>query len=316
MGNPHGKSSDPMKLVAFVCRECRHAFEAEPGRADPTPEVEHHPWSYWAECPACGEEAGQAAWQRNLLKAWTNPTGPKTAEGKARTAANLAGHPTPAEAQLTRFNAMKHGLFARTATFFPAKPGRYPHCDSCEHLETKACLPQRACLKRAELFLRHQVAFETQDPSLLMGLRGDQQAMISALIDDMLLTIAMDGGPRLKSPEWYSDKDGGFHLAGFEDAETGEFIQLYKLEAHPLLKPVIDFISKNAMTLADLEMTPKVQTGQELMRGYLDQEGETKEAAADFRERMSAQQQHLMRLIENTQPRESRVIDGEVVNDG
>lgn len=315
MRKPRPDHSNPLAEVAFICGACRHRFEAPPGRVEACPEQGHHPHAYYAECPACGEPAEQAAWQRALLKAWANATGPKTAEGLARSAANLDGHPTPAEARLTRFNAMKHGLFARTATFFPAKPGGYPHCEHCEHLATAACLPQRACLKRAELLLQHEVAFETGNPGLLTGLRANTQAMIQALIDDMLLTIALDGGPRIKSPEWYSDKDGGFHLAQYVDDMTKELRQIYKLEAHPLLKHLIDYLAKNAMTLADLEMTPKARDEQEALRGYLDRERtQDNPTAGDYQKQIVAQQQKLLDLIDSGLKRE-KVIEAEVVND-
>ena len=284
-------------------------------RVEPCPEQAHHPHAYFCECGACGAEAEQAAWQRALLKAWVSATGPKTADGLARTAANLEGHPTPEEARLTRFNAMKHGLFARTAKYFPAKPGSYPHCETCEHMETLACLPQRACLKRAELLLQHEVAFETGDPGLLTGLRASTQAMVQALIDDMLLTIALDGGPRIKSPEWFSDKDGGFHLAQYVDDFTKELRQIYKLEAHPLLKHLIDYLAKNNMTLADLEMTPKARDEQDALRGYLDKEKEG-QSATDYQQKMLTQQQKLLDLIHAGMARNEKVIEAEVVSDG
>lgn len=263
---------------------------------------------------ACGAVAEQASWQRALLKAWVSATGPRTEEGMSRSAANLEGHPTPEEARLTRFNAMKHGLFARTAKYFPAKPGSYPHCETCEHLDTMACIPQRACLKRAELLLQHEVAFETGDPGLLTGMRAGTQAMVQALIDDMLLTIAMDGGPRIKSPEWYSDKDGGFHLAKYYDDLADEMRQIYKLEAHPLLKILIDYLAKNAMTLADLEMTPKSRDEQDALRGYLDKEKDA-QSTTDYQKRLEQQNQKLLDLISVGMNRE-KVVEGEVVSDG
>ncbi|MFN2288667.1 MAG: hypothetical protein ABR578_10090 [Chromatocurvus sp.] len=314
MRQPRPDRSNPLAEVAFVCGGCRYRFEGPPGRVESCPDQPWHPHRYLAECPECGAEAEQAAWQRSLLKAWANATGPRTAEGLARTAENLEGHPTPDEAKLTRFNAMKHGLFARTAKYFPAKPGSYPHCETCEHMATLACIPQRACLKRAELLLQHEVAFETGDPGLLTGMRAGTQAMIQALIDDMLLTIAMDGGPRIKSPEWYSDKDGGFHLAQFRDF-AGELQQIYKLEAHPLLKHLIDYLAKNSMTLADLEMTPKARDEQDALRGYLDKEKEG-QSSTDYQQKMLTQQQKLLDLIHAGMTRNEKVIDAEVVSDG
>ena len=241
------RADGPHELVHFHCARsvggCGHRFAAEPGGVVDAAALEHHPFEYTAECPACGREAPQAAWERALAKAWTKATGPTTADGKAASARNLAGHPSAEESYRTRFNAMKHGLFARTATYFPAKPGRYPQCDGCDLFD--ACHEQIACLKRTELFLKTHIAFESRDPSMLMEVHAGNQAAIQSLINDMIIAIAADGGPRLRSPEWYYDKDGGFHLARYRNSQGGslvdddefntgvidEWVQIYKPRA-------------------------------------------------------------------------------------
>jgi len=295
---------DPLQAVNFQCAVCSHAFEAAPERVEDAPELEHHPFRYFGTCPACRAEAGQAAWERNLLKAWSSATGPRTPGGKARSAANLAGHPTPEEARRTRFNAMKHGLFARVATYFPARPGAYPHCQGCEYRED-VCPGQTACLKRTELFLRHQVAFETKDPALLTELRGDTQAAVQALINDMVLAIAQDGGPRIREMCWYYDKDGGFHLAKWTDAK-GEEHQIHELKAHPLLKPLIDFLSRNSMTLADMGMTPRVQDEQDLIEGHLAGQSEQQEQLAEYERRQAEALESLRGMIARSRDRAER----------
>lgn len=308
------KTRDPLGEVSFHCKGCGHRFKAAPVVED-APERDHHPFSYWQECPECGDRAEQASWEQNLLKAYANSTGPRTPEGKAASAANLEGHPTQEEALRTRFNAMKHGLAARTATYFPAKPGGYPACDGCEYLESKACLDgPRACLKRTELFMRHQVAFDTNDPTLLSGVRADTQAAIQALINDMILAIAQDGGPRIHEVSWYHDKEGEFHLASYLD-EDGKVHQITEIKAHPLLKHLMDFIAKNSMTLADLEMTPKVRNESEMMQGYLDKKDGQQESVNDFQQRMDEGVNKLMRLVDNSYKREAATVDGEVIED-
>lgn len=303
---------DPLRSVNFHCKGCGHRFAAEP-QVEDAPEDEHHPFRYWQECTECRARADQVHWERNLMKAHANATGPKSPEGKAASAANLEGHPTPEEAQRTRFNAMKHGLYADVATYFPAKPGHYPACDGCEHRATMACLDgMRACLKRTELFLKHQIAFDTQDPKLLTRLRANTQAGIQALIDDMLLAIAQDGGPRIHEIQWYHDKEGEFHLAGWYD-DNGEFQQIHEVKAHPLLKILMEFISKNSMTLADMGMTPKVQDDQDLMQGYLDQQNTGQEPAEQFQQRLEDKTDKLMQLVNNSYKQTTGdVIEGEV----
>lgn len=288
------RTPDQLESVHFHCRACGDRFEAEPDEVAAAPDLDHHPFEYVAECPVCGASAQQASWEKALLKAHANATGPKTAEGKAAVAGNLRNRP---------FNAVRHGLYARTAKFFPAKPGKYARCDTCEHLETQACLQRpRACLKRHELLLRHQIAFETQDPDLLLQLRSDTQAAIQGLIDDMILVIAQDGGPRVEEVVWYHDKEGGFHLAKWKD-EHGMIHQIHELKAHPLLKPLMDFISKNAMTLADLEMTPKARDDQAVMEGFLDQQGERQETLLEYQERQAQALESVQAMIESSQRR-------------
>jgi len=260
------------------------------------PELDH-PWRYFAECPECVLEASEATWWRNLLKAWPAATGPRTAEGKASSAANLAGHPTPEEARRTRFNAVKSLAFAKTATYFPAKPGSYPQCERCDHLRDESCRPHGACLKRSEVFLRFHVAFERRDPNLLRDLWAENHAALQALFSDMVMTIVADGGPRLRSPEYYYDKDGGCHFVKYSDAETGEVQQLMKLEAHPLLKPLINLMNKAGLTMADMAMTPKAVDQEDMMRGYLDAEREDRESAGEFRGRVDRGMQQLRQLL-------------------
>jgi len=305
MGYPRRKKNhtgDTLKMVNFRCASCEHRFEAEPGRIEEAPERAWHPYLYYAACPECGEEAEQAPWEKGLMAAHGRQTGPRTPEGKARVSENLAGHPTPEEALRTRFNAMKHGLFSRVARYFPAKPGKYPHCNTCEYLDN-GCEEQVACLRRTELFLRYDVAFETGDPSLLMGLQAETQAMVQAIINDILLAI-VSTGVELKQPEWYFDpKSGDFHLVSYEKDGRHEYV--YKVTAHPLLKTLSDFLAKNNMSLADLNMTPKGQEDQDLLRGYLDNQAH-RESLAEHQRQQQAQLASLAEKFERSRERLQR----------
>lgn len=314
MGKPR---LHPLVSVHFKCHSCGHDFHSPPSKVKDSPDCWWHPFEYSAVCDECGENAVQHGREVGLLKAHAMATGPRTPEGKAASAKNLDGHPTPEEAQQTRFNALKHGMYAQTATYFPARPGKYAVCDGCNYRdhECKEGSDDNppACLRRVELFMKHHLAFDAKDPGMLMALRSGTQAAIQALIDEMIMIIAADGGPRIKSVEWYHDKDGGFHLARYRD-EDGELHQINKLEEHPLLKRLIDYISKNNLTLSDMGMTPKVQEDQDILRGVLDDDEKSKESATQYMERIEKQQNMLLKMIsnsyENAQIEDAEVIDG------
>lgn len=274
-----GKLRDQLASVRFHCADCDERFDREPARIVDAPEDPHHPWHYFALCPICRSEAPQERQHRHLLKMWANASGPKTEAGKAAVTENLEGHPTPEAARRTRFNAMKHGLNARTATYWPARPGQYPHCNGCEYLDN-ICHQQVACLKRTELLLKHQIAFETGDPSLLVDLRAQLHANVQALIEDMILAIIKDG-PRLKTPEWYYTPEGKLRFVEYTDND-GVKHALQKIEQHPLLRTLTDMLAKMNLGLADQGMTPKVQDDSDVIRGHLAGTAKSQEQALDY----------------------------------
>jgi hypothetical protein len=304
-GRQVGKARhDPLKSVRFRCG-CGHSFEAEPAQVLPSPADEFHPWRYEGTCPACHEVAHQANWERALLKAYANATGPKTAEGKAIVAQNLEGHPTPEEAMRTRFNGLKHGLYAQTASHFPARPGKYAACEGCEHLRNLCPVLETEggpCLKRTEIFMLHQLAFERRDPRILQTLNMELQARVRVILDEMLRKLAFQG-VTLETPAWYYDKDGGFHLAEITDSNTGEKRPIMEIKEHPLLGTLLQLLQKNNMTLADMGMTPKVQDEDELVAGFTRATIESSEEVTVIRRRQLQVIEGLPDMIKRSQER-------------
>jgi hypothetical protein len=225
-----------------------------------------------APCPACHELAKQAAWQVNLMRTIGTQTGPKTHEGKIKSASNLDGYPTPEQIQLTRFNAMQSGVFAKTASVFPAKPGKYPDCQVCEHFnehypDGSDCKPHKACLKKTEVFLLNHLAQETQNPDVLRPLMANFQAGIMSIANTMMLEITQKGVMSEMPQMWFDKDSGSFIPQRFVD-ENGDTKYITEAKANPLLKVFMEFMHKNGMTLNDLAMTPKVQEEHQIMGGY------------------------------------------------
>jgi hypothetical protein len=279
-----GKVRPQQETVRFACN-CGYVFERAPDRVIDCDE-DYHPWQYEAACPSCGQTSEQDPRQRNMFKMWARATGPKTPEGKAKSAANLEGHPTPEEAKRTRFNALKHGMNAEVATYFPARPGQYDACEGCPYRDN-LCLDQVAksgpCLQRTELFFQTHLAYETGDPSMLKGILARLQANAIAMIDSMFLAVQRRGY-ELESPEWYFDKDGEFHLAEFTNSQ-GERQIIRKVEANPLIKHLIDAMKNLNLTLADAGLTMRQQDDDALLRGYIDAQKVKSEDEGEARER-------------------------------
>lgn len=299
--------SQPLSEITFHCAQCCQSFKAEPGRVVDAPELEHHPFEYFAACSKCGRECGQVHWERSLMKAWRNATGPRTEEGKAATAANLEGHPTPEEALRTRFNGMKHGLSARTATYFPAKPDGYAFCKSCD-VDRVWCKAQPACSKKTELFMLHHAAFEQKNPKHLMGIYADLQASIFAVVQQILQTIITDG-VKITTPEFSFDKDGNCIVARYTFTDANGDTQsriISNIEAHPLFRPLGEMLSRAGLTLSDMGMTARAIENEEAELGRLNDGSAVREESSDFQRRQVEALEGLAEVMQRAQANKAR----------
>lgn len=295
--------SRPLNDVTFRC-SCRRTFSAAPLRVEEYPSRDWHPWDYVATCPACEEEARPAHWWLALLKGWQLASGPKTAEGKAATAANLDGHPTPEEALRTRFNAMKHGLTAKTATYFPSRPGGYAFCAGCD-VDWDYCHSQPACTKQTQLFMQHHAAFEQRQPGHLRGIYADLQAALFAVLQQILQTIIADG-VKIEAPQYYVDKETSKLIIAEWTDEIGQRHVIKDISAHPLFKPLGELLSRNNLSLADMGMTQKVIDDEEQEFGRLQVQTAARDELSVFAQRQAKALEDLGGLLERANANRER----------
>jgi len=286
--------------VNFRCGECSHAFAGMPVLVEDAPELEHHPHRYFAHCPKCqAQHQPQASWERALLKAHQACTGPKTPEGLAKVADNLAGHPTAEESRRIRFNAMKHGLSARTASYFPAKPDKYSFCKSCD-VDRTFCGQQAACVKQTEIFMLHHAAFDSRNPKVLSSLHADLQSGLTAMLQ-MLMQQALGDGVVIKQPKVELDRSGSAVTLSYL-GEDGKRQYVFDYQAHPALKPIADFVSRLGLSMTDLGMTVKATDVDEGdTGGVLKLDEKTQETLTAFNNRMAEAMKGARGMLERAQ---------------
>ncbi|MBV7454289.1 hypothetical protein KW843_07385 [Acidovorax sp. sif1233] len=271
-----------------------------PDLVEDDPDQPHHPFKYFAHCPHCGaENQPQAAWERALLKAHQHSTGPKTPEGLAASAANIAGHPTPHETLRTRFNAMKHGASARTAKYFPAKAGGYSFCARCD-VDRDWCNQQPACVKQTETFMLHMAAFEQRDPKVLTALHADMHAALMATLQ-MCIQEVLGLGVLIKAPKVELDRDGNPVTLTYT-GDDGQKRYIYNYSSNPAFKPLTELITRLGLSMSDLGMTVKA-TDEDAERnlGKLQLDESSKETLSAFGQRMVEATENARLLIQQAQ---------------
>ena len=300
MGDNRKEQSEPLLEVNFYCRHCRHKFAREPDRIEEAPERDH-PYLYYATCPHCEHEAEQAHWEKGLMASFGKSTGPKTPEGKAKTKLNLEKTHTPEIHARTRFNALKTGMNAHVLTYFPARPGQYPMCTGCE-LADSICWQNTICAKEADRYMRYRLAFENKDYSLIVEDHAATHATIQTIINNIMLKI-IQTGVEIREPVWYADKEAGFQLAKYEDPNSGEVQFITEVKAHPLLKVLTEFVSKNSLSLSELGMTPRVQEQESNIKGHIDADAGRGDTLLAYQERQAVALEGLQQMIENSRNR-------------
>lgn len=285
-------SKNPLDKVTFRCIPCAYTFDAEPARIEDHPEVAAHPWAYFAPCPHCEEDCAEIAHNRNIRLGWgkSGPSDPYWLDGK-RTM-------TPEQRARNKFNALKHGMYAREARFFPAHPGS-KWCDGCE-INHDHCRAQPACIRDASLVMRHVVAFQNRDPAMLREehalLHGRMHVMLGRMMHHIL-----QRGVALEAPRIYIDQEHG--PKPVLDADGN---QLIEITAHPLIKQMIDLIQKMGMTFEDLGMTEKQQTEEKQLAGYLDDKKVNRESMLEHQERQTEALENLGKLFEKSREQKSK----------
>lgn len=289
-----------LKEVNFKCGVCRTSFSAAPDLIEDDPSAPHHPHRYFATCTVCKTHLQpQAGWERGLLKAHQHSTGPVTAAGKAASAANLDGHPTSEETRRTRFNAMKHGMAAQTATYFPAKPDGYAFCGQCD-VGRDWCSRQPACVKQTEIFMLHHAAFDQRNPKVLTSLHADLHAALMATLQMCLQTVLGDGVV-LKTPRVELSREGVPVALTYVDA-NGQLCHVYDYASNPAFKPIADLISRLGLSMSDLGMTVRnMEAEEEKGMGTLKLDEKTKETLDNYGQRMLAATRNAAKLIAQSQ---------------
>lgn len=273
----------------FICGTCQNKFSSTEYEQFDFPERVEHPYEYTTSCPVCRSEAKLNPVQLNLFKAWLATSNPR--EGEAL--ANIREGNKKKDTSLSRFNALTHGLTARVARFFPAREGKYAACETCEYLNNGCGQVSTSCMKRAELFLQYELATENKDPNMLNKLMSDTQAGLMAIQTDMMAEIAQTGVV-IHDPVHFNDKETGkVRLAEITNPETGETQILTEVRDHPLLKRLIEFVQKNNQTLADMQMTQRQQEEEKTLKGFIEQDEESREEARK-RQQLFEQRQEIL----------------------
>jgi hypothetical protein len=257
----------PLDKVRFVCAG-GHDFEGKPDQTILCDD-DFHQWRYVSACPQCGEPSEQATWHRNLLKAWRTP---KTEAWRREKSAMVK------ENKWARFHNMTHGTYAKTAKFYPAIPGKYDICETCEIrglCQQRHDDPQRPrtgvgpCLKKTEIFAQVLLATEHEDPAYMRGVMSESFAGMITIIQDLIVGVASKG-TLLSAPVWHGSKDGEITLVKDQDGN-----QVYDFSANPQLKALGDMVSKIGVDFREWMMTPARQTETALEMGRLSDQRES-----------------------------------------
>jgi hypothetical protein len=281
--------------TTFRCGRCKQNLELPVERVEDRIDQDPHPFEYFAHCPTCKNEITEAPFVKNLYRAWLNITGTKSPEVSAR---NLPAPDDPRR----KFNALKSGLFAKKAKYFPAKVGRYPECDGCEH--SHECETIGICLQISKVKMMVAQAFDSKDPAFLQPLFQDIQADVFVLLQ-RLIGQALRDGAILTSPVWHGTKDS-YLMVNYHDPETGKLKQLMQHELHPAIRAIAELLQKNGLSLADLQMTPKTQADHAAQMGHLKGQTDERMTTREFQEKKLEQNRKFLEALSGATARREK----------
>ena len=237
----------------FWCSGCRRYWHSadyvrpeETGIDLPEGEADDR-YNWYAVCPGCGEWIrANRHYYANLGKMHAAQTGPRTAEGKRRSA----------------LNGMKHGLNARPQHMLAPANGKYDICRDCESADECKAGTLKYCPYKTDLLARFMAAYENGEVKDMKPFAGLTQGRLYMILE-MMLAEVMEKGVLLKSPlvsggtvVEYTDKDGNLQ-------------RIDQYSANPLIALLGKVMSDLGMTSDQQVMNPAKADGTDDMDGSL-----------------------------------------------
>lgn len=297
-------SSDTLRKpdIRFHCTRgsggCGARFSTSDYQTTEYPEQDFHPYQHTASCPRCGEDVHPAAHQ---LAAWKSASLPMSLESRAKISAAQKAR-DPASYAISKSNRMITGANAKVLKAWPAKPGVYAECEMCEFLNNGCKVDFQHCADKTDLYVKFLMAQETGNSAFIGQEMAATQAGMAAITASMIRSLAQKG-VTLEVPV-YTKTENGIEVVTYTD-EDGKTRTITRIEANPLLPHLINYVSKNNLTLGDMGLTPKVKEEQRQLQGYLDSKEADRETQLDAINAQQRMVQNLLRVVGG-----ARVIEG------
>lgn len=207
-----GQESTNIVYKHFWCYDCHDYFKS----SDFTEKDGNH----YAPCPHCKKQtmAGHHA-LANIPKMCANATGPRTKEGKERSALN--GYKTGIRAQ-------KMGMLA------PANYMKYTACLACEHAEQCKGKKIKYCPENMSRLLQVVQAYTEGDPKALQLLAAQNQAKTTMALDACFQYLFKEGA-----------------------TVTSEHKDFTEIKDNPVLKHIPKLMEVTGFTSDQQKMNPK-----------------------------------------------------------
>lgn len=183
---------------------------------------------------------------------WDNQTGEQTEKGKRR----------------VRLNAYKHGMRSQIFHMMaPAKPGTYLECNTCEYFEPCKNEKWRWCPVQVEPLMRFQDAYEDGKITDLRDLAAMSQGHIFQSLRMAFQQIYKHGVliEKVVKIEEIEHDDGSV-----------EKVKVTEWQPNPVLRRIPELMNTLGFTAEQQMMTPKTETDDANVKGYLDSEKEKK----------------------------------------
>ena len=288
--------------IRFHCTRnsggCGARFSSSNYQTSGYPEQDFHPYQHTASCPRCGEDVNPAAHQ---VAAWKAASLPLSLESRAKISAAQKAR-DPASYAISKSNRMITGANAKVLKVWPAKPGTYAECDTCEFLTNGCKTDFQHCADKTDLYVKFLMAQETGNSAFIGQEMAATQAGMAAITASMIRSLAQKG-VTMEVPV-YAKTENGIEVATYTDDE-GKKRTITRTEANPLLPHLINYVSKNNLTLSDMGITPKVKEEQRQLQGFLDSKEADRETQLDAINAQQTLVQNLLRVVGG-----ARVIEG------